>query len=631
MVRDFVIPSSYWLWLPDAVLHYLLVVALLSVAALVFAFLIAAVRHGPMRAGDMIYRVMASVGSDLLRFSPRRVFALARLAVQESMRRRVWVALVVFGFVLLFAGWFLTPSNDPQKLSSFDPGKLYINFVLTATTYLVMLLAIFLSAMSLPTDLKNRTIYTIVTKPVRTGEIVLGRILGFTVIGTVLLCVMGAASYVFVNRTLDHTHELTAADLTDLPRDPGTISAGGKEGFTSIDHNHRHHVVLDAEGNGVTDVQQGHFHHVHAVKNSAGEVTSYVVGPPEEQLVARVPIYGSLRILDRSGKQGEGINIGKEWTYRKYLDGGTPMAAIWTFTGITPERFPGGKLPVEMLLRVFRTYKGKIADEKKNNRVVGILSSLELVNPEQPSMKSNAIIFTAKDQVIDKHYIPRKLERNTDKGVETIDLFDDLVTKDGQHRLDLVLRCLEPSQYVGVAEGDVYLKSSNGSYPLNFAKGYFGIWMQMVLVVGFGVMLSTFLSGPVAILATMGTLIMGFFTKDVTDLFTAVIEHNYKLVPGGGPIESFIRLVEQQNITLELPPTLGIHLAQFFDKILMSFMRAVVEVLPNFNDYSNVQFVADGFDIPIVRILQQATLGLGFIVALFVAGHIFLRMREVAK
>ena len=132
-------------------------------------------------AGDMIYRVMASAAVGFVRFSPRRVFALARLAVQESMRRRVWVALVVFGVVLLFAGWFLDAVDDPQKLSSFDPGKLYINFVLTATTYLVMLLAIFLERLSLPTDIKNRTIYTIVTKPVRTGEIVLGRILGFTV------------------------------------------------------------------------------------------------------------------------------------------------------------------------------------------------------------------------------------------------------------------------------------------------------------------------------------------------------------------------------------------------------------------------------------------------------------------
>jgi hypothetical protein len=631
MVRDFVVPPSYLAWLPDAVLHYLFVVGVLAVVGLAFAFLIAAVRHGPMRAGDMIYRVMASVASDLVRFSPRRVFALARLAVQESIRRKVWVALVIFGVVLLFAGWFLNPSSDPTKLSSFDPGKLYITFVLTATTYLVMLLAIFLSAMSLPTDIKSRTIYTIVTKPVRTGEIVLGRILGFVAIGTVLLIIMGAASYVFVNRTLDHTHELTVADLTDLPTDPGAINSGGTEGFTSIDRNHRHHVVLDAEGNGVTDVHQGHFHHVHGEKSADGQM-HYTVGPPEEQLVARVPIYGKMRFLDRSGKPGEGINIGKEWTYRKYLDGGTPMAAIWTFTGITPERFPDGKLPLEMLLRVFRTYKGRIADESKNNRTVGILSSIELVNPEQPSMKSNPVIFSAKDQVIDKHTIPRKLERNTENGVETIDLFDDLVTKaDGQHRLEVWLRCLEPSQYVGVAEDDMYLKASNGSYPLNFVKGYFGIWMQMVLVVGFGVMLSTFLSGPVAILATLATLIVGSFSESVVALYRAVIDHNYKLVPGGAMIESSIRLATQRNITSELEPSVGVQLAQFFDKILMFFMRQLVEVIPNFNDYSNVPYVAYGFDVPMVRILQQATLGVGFLVALFLAGHIFLRMREVAK
>jgi len=149
--------------------------------------------------------------------------------------------------------------------------------------------------------------------------------------------------------------------------------------------------------------------------------------------------------------------------------------------------------------------------------------------------------------------------------------------------------------------------------------------------VGFGVMLSTFLSGPVAILATLGTLVMGFFTENVTSLFTAVIEHNYKLVPGGGPAESLIRLIEQRNITTEMEPTVLVQLAQFADKILMSLMRAVVEVLPNFNDYNNVPFVADGFDVPLTRILQQATLGFGFLFALFIAGHIFLRMREIAK
>lgn len=627
MVRDFDI-TPFFQWLPEAVLHYLAVLGLLALTGLVISFVVAAVRYGPLPAGDRIYKLLAAAGVDLVRISPRRVFALARLAVQESIRRRVWVVLVVFGMILLFAGWFLVPTNDPNRLSSFDPGKLYLNFVLTATSFLAMALALFLSAFSLPADLKSRTIYTVVTKPVRTGEIVLGRMLGFTFIGSILLAIMAAAGYVFVERTLNHTHDLTAADLHDLPLESGSLTSGGKEGFTSLAHNHRHHVVLDADGNGTTDMVAGHVHHVHA--ETVNGQTRYIVGPPAEQLVARVPIYGKLRFLDRTGKQGAGINIGKEWEYRKYLDGGAPMAAIWTFTNVTPERFPDGKLPLEMLLRVFRTYKGEIADEKRNNRTVGILGSIQLQNPEQPSMKSTAIIFTVKDQVLDRHVLDgHKLEREVDGRLEAMDLFDNLTTKDG--RLEVVLRCLSPSQYIGVAEADLYLQAPNSSYTLNFCKGYFGIWLQMLLVIGYGVMFSTFLSGPVAMVLTMVVIALGFFTENVTKLFEAVITGNDKIVPGGGPVESLIRIVTQTNITLHLEPTLGIQAAQLVDKIWMSLMWAVVNVLPNFADYDNVRFVADGFDVPAARIAQEAVRALGFFVALFLGGHLFLRMREIAK
>ncbi len=655
MVNEFNNPP-YLAWLPDAALHYLGALGLLLLLGLIVGFLIAAVRYGPMAAGDMMYRLAASAGTDLVRFSPRRVFALARLAVQEAVRRRVWVALVMFGLILLFAGWFLGPpsgsvsqAGDQAKqaassigetgTTNFDPGKLNTNFVLTATSFLVMLLALFLSALSIPADMKSHTIYTIVTKPVRTGEIVLGRILGFTFVGTVLLAIMGGASYLFVGRTLDHTHELTAADLRDLPVEPG--AAGGKEGQTSINQNHTHHVVLDADGNGVTDVQQGHFHRVHAEKGADGKIR-YIVGPPEEQLVARVPIYAGkdsdpgFKFLDRAGKPGEGINVGKEWTYRKYLDGGTPMSAIWTFYDIKKDRFPDGRLPFEMTLRVFRTFKGEIADEKKKNRTVGILGSVVLRNPQQPGVKTVGMIFEVKDQQIDSHTMPAVMQREVDGEYKAVKLFKDpgdtepaLVSDDG--RLEVMLQCLSPSQYIGVARDDIYLKTSNGSYSWNFCKGFFGIWMQMVLIVGFGVMFSTFLSGPVAMLGTLATMVLGFFSDDISKLFTAVITNNPKLVPGGGPIESLIRVIEQYTITLPLEDTRAIEVVKFFDVIVMAFMKAVVEVIPKFGDFSNVQFVADGFNVPATRILEQATTGFGFLLALFLVGHLFLRMREIAK
>ena len=86
----------------------------------------------------MIYRLLAGGLVDLFDISPRRVFALARLAVQESLRRRVLAGLAVFVVILAFAIWFLDARTP-------DPAKLYLSFVLTATTWLVMVMMVFLT------------------------------------------------------------------------------------------------------------------------------------------------------------------------------------------------------------------------------------------------------------------------------------------------------------------------------------------------------------------------------------------------------------------------------------------------------------------------------------------------------
>ena len=52
--------------------------------------------------------------------------------------------------------------------------------------------------------------------------------------------------------------------------------------------------------------------------------------------------------------------MGKEWTYRSYIEGGGLAAMVWTFDGITPEAFPDG-LPIELNISVYRTYTGEIA------------------------------------------------------------------------------------------------------------------------------------------------------------------------------------------------------------------------------------------------------------------------------
>ena len=110
------------------------------------------------------------------------------------------IVLGLFAVIVLFAGWFL----DPQSV---NPGKLYLGFILSATNLLVCLVVLVLSVFSLPADVKAKAIQTVTTKPVRTGEIVFGRILGFSVVGTVLLVIMGGVGWAFVVRSVSHSHK----------------------------------------------------------------------------------------------------------------------------------------------------------------------------------------------------------------------------------------------------------------------------------------------------------------------------------------------------------------------------------------------------------------------------------------
>lgn len=360
---------------------------------------------------------------DIVGISPRRVWALARLAIQESVRRRVVVVFGVFILLLLFAGWFLDPS-------SVNPARLYMSFVLTATSYLVLLLALILSSLSLPVDIKNRTLHTVVTKPVRASEVVLGRIVGFVCIGTLLLAVMGTISYAFVVRGLSHSHELTAEDLH-----PAEGVAAGQaavlQGHTKRVNNHQHKVTINpATQQGRVEVEQGHTHSLVVQKDG-----TYTLGPAEGMLLARVPVYGKLVFQDGSGRPKErGVSTGDEWTYRSYIAGGTSAAAVWTFEGVTEDRFPNG-LPVELNIGIFRTHKGNI--EK------GVPGSLSVRNPKT-GKKVEVRVFESREYVIDVQNIDRELQTPDGKKV---DLFKDLVD---HGTVEVWLQCVEPAQYLGM-------------------------------------------------------------------------------------------------------------------------------------------------------------------------------------
>jgi hypothetical protein len=544
--------------------------------------------------------------ADLAGMSPRRIWALARLAIQESLRRNVLVALALFLLIVLFAGWFLDPK-------SVNPGKLYLGFILGATNLLVCLVTLVLSVFSLPADIKAKAIQTVTTKPVRTGEIVLGRILGFSIVGAVLLAIMGLIGWGFVVRSVSHGHDVTIEDVVEIKDVGGAVT--GLEGRTSLDRGHRHRFDLDAAGNGWTDNVQGHRH---AVSRSASG--GYAVGTPEGILEARRPLRGTLRFLDREGRPStKGISVGSEWTYRQYIEGGSLAAAIWKFEGISEQEYADG-LPLEMIVRVFRTYKGVI--EK------GIKGSVRVRNPAS-GLQSDPFYFTAREFTIDSLFIPRKLaSTSTDGGTRQVDLFQDIVA-DG--RVEVILQCLEPAQYYGVAQADFYLRAGNGSFALNYAKSCLGILFSMLLVTAMGVMFSTFLGGPLALFATLAVVLIGQFREFIQRLFESQVTGDSSIVPGGGPIESLYRIVTQTSITVELTPSPVVQIMKTVDTFLLAPMRLLAGIFPSLSSLGTSDFVAGGFDIPFDLVAEHGMETLGYLLAFFIAGAFCLKAREVAS
>ncbi|PQO30919.1 ABC transporter permease [Bremerella cremea] len=613
-IEDNIQSLSQWL-LPipgqqlGGLLTFLIALVILIVCGLIFGFAVSVFRNGPFEAFYAVFGTAVKAVPEMLSISPRRVWAMTWLAIQEAIRKKVLIIFAIFLLVLLVAGWYINPSAE-------QPVRLYLTFVLTFPKWLVLLLVIGLSVFSLPDDIKSRTIYTIFTKPVLPSEIFLGRLFGFVAVGTGVLVVMAVLSYVFLMQGLQHTHYINANDL--VAGENGTLI-----GETTESEGHKHTVTIYPEGDGETDRVHEHRHSI-VTNEGAGPEEKYVVQGPSDMFQARVRHIGSVRFLDRSGKNTseKGINVGKEWEYFSYIEGGTFGAAVFTFEDINESMLNSeGQLPVEFNISVFRTYKGTITE--------GIRGNYYFKNPETGA-RSIAIPFTAKEES-DLQYIPRTLSNfKSDPSQPTLDLLDDLTTEDNG-RLELWIQCVEPGQYYGVAQNTVYILEDNRSFMMNYIKCYIGIWFQVVLVITFGLVFSTFLNGPVALLGSFLALGYGSIATAVRGLARNVIFGENTGWYGGGPAEAMVRLFQQKNIMTELGDYTWVKVIQSIDMAFAFMIYAFVNMLPDYSMFDTMGFVVDGYNIPTAVVLEQLVTVIGFLVALVGVGYFFLKSKEIAS
>ncbi|OLD70500.1 MAG: hypothetical protein AUG90_01225 [Verrucomicrobia bacterium 13_1_20CM_4_55_9] len=120
-------------------------------------------------------------------FSFSRVLAITVNTLTELTRLKVFYVLLVFALLLIGSSMFMAQFTFQQEF------QILKDISLGAMSIFTSLLAIIATARLIPQDIEDRTVYTILAKPVPRFEYLLGKIGGVLLLLAISTFVMGAA------------------------------------------------------------------------------------------------------------------------------------------------------------------------------------------------------------------------------------------------------------------------------------------------------------------------------------------------------------------------------------------------------------------------------------------------------
>lgn len=537
-----------------------------------------------------------------LRF--RRIWAIARLGYKEAIRSRMFWVFLLFMLPFMFPiKWFLPIKPEDELRST-------IAWTTFFMTFLLLFPSAFLSSFGISKDIKDQNLYTVVTKPVERFEIILGRFLGYATLFTVALVGMTGVSWVLI------------------------ATAG-------VDEKAR-----------------------------------------EETYKARVPVRAKMNFASR--KEGfEGTNVGREFDYRKYIGGDpiSPQRAIWNFysvpSGLTRNR---DHVPCEFTFDIFRMTKGEEnrgvdldirvvtwqcpqrpptemgvgvwswerpdQRDKYEDRAKELLGAVPGITREQAAnpmsvlgkaTPQNAAVWAVAEklaeefgyfevtgkEIFDYHpssvAIPVGIFKNALNGSPK--------ATDSQPNPPLVqvyVKCTTRGQLLGMAEGDLYLIEGEQPFALNYFKAAFGLWCQALIVLGLGVVSSTYVTGIIGALLTAITFLAGYATEHIETIATGTSV-------GGGPFQAVNQLLRAEQPTTQLDPTNPLNRAVVgLDEGFAWLVRRFVNMVPDVQTFGWTSYVSEGFSIPFECLVMNFLVTVAYLLPWFILGYYLMRSREVA-
>ncbi|TMQ35655.1 MAG: hypothetical protein E6K70_01015 [Planctomycetota bacterium] len=548
--------------------------------------------------------------ADLLtgRWSGRRIWALARLSFKEAVRRKVLWVFSAFLLIALFGSWFM-----PYKYE--DQVRNYVAVVYFASAVLFLLVASLLAAFSLPADMRNQTIHTIVTKPVERFEILLGRFLGYGFLMSLVLAVITAVGLLYLIREIDPDAQFESMRAR-VPVYGDNLYFRGKEGLSDTGIN--------------VGREWGYRNYIAGSPGSSHRAVWLFNNLPRD-LAARpfnatVPCeFGFDIFRTLKGEEGKGVFCSfafetRNWDpslesdYRKAKDRAKETLQLADRSELIKKATQDirGDQPRDEEIKAF-------LDDRKANAAGRLIDRL-LAEKFGIFEVSNKEIVDYHTQYIDlpvtlfKNSQARPSERpNTPRPPE-------------EERGDLVVlvKCESGGQYVGMAKHDLYILDAEGTFAWNFFKGAIGLWMRLCMVIAIAVTCSTYLSGVISWLTTGIIYVAGIFQEYIR----SIVENTN---PEGGPILSMVRLINREGLAGSVDQTPGGNIAQGTDVVYRGILRIFLFMFPDVNRLDWTDFVAEGFNIGGMNmILLHLLVLLGYLLPCALVAYYLMKSREVA-
>jgi len=141
----------------------------------------------------------------------RSIWAVATNTIRQALRMKIAAAFVILLLVCLPVMGVSMTGDGTLK------GRLqtFVSYGLSLTSILLCLLTIIICAYSLTSDIKQRQIYTVITKPIRRYQLLLGKLLGVILLDMALLVLFSAIIY-SITIYMPKFYSATEAELTQV-------------------------------------------------------------------------------------------------------------------------------------------------------------------------------------------------------------------------------------------------------------------------------------------------------------------------------------------------------------------------------------------------------------------------------